>query len=109
MKLPLQIIQLVGALILCCIGGSVGFAQNEDLSVQNTIDLTQARNVRFERNLLQTIENEVEVPEREDVKIDSEERRTATGGIVNSIMIVLTVIAFIGNGLFLVYVFWLSK
>eukprot|EP01040_Poterioochromonas_malhamensis_P004191 gene4191-4486_t len=109
MKFPGQFLPLLVALLLCCVGGSVGLTQNEDLSVQNKIDLTPIRNVRFERNLLQTIENEVEVPEREDLKIESEERRTATGGIVNSIMIVLTVIAFIGNGLFLVYVFWLSK
>lgn len=37
------------------------------------------------------------------------EPRTATGGIINTIMISLTVVSFIGNALFLVYVFWLSK
>eukprot|EP01036_Dinobryon_divergens_P025269 gene25270-33799_t len=35
--------------------------------------------------------------------------RTATGGLINTLMIVLTVFACIGNGLFLIYVFWLSK
>ena len=35
--------------------------------------------------------------------------RTATGGIVNTIMVALTVFAFLGNGAFMVYVFWLSK
>ena len=35
--------------------------------------------------------------------------RTATGGFVNTIMVSLTVFAFLGNGAFMVYVFWLSK
>jgi hypothetical protein len=35
--------------------------------------------------------------------------RTATGGIIYSLIVLLTVFAFIGNGAFLVYVFWLSK
>lgn len=35
--------------------------------------------------------------------------RTATGGFINTVMILLTVFAFIGNGAFLIYVFWLSK
>lgn len=35
--------------------------------------------------------------------------RTATGGLINTVMIVLTIFAFLGNGAFLVYVFWLSK
>ena len=35
--------------------------------------------------------------------------RTATGGVINTIMVFLTIVSFIGNGMFLVYVFWLSK
>ena len=35
--------------------------------------------------------------------------RTATGGFVHTIMVFLTVVAFIGNGAFMIYVFWLSK
>ena len=35
--------------------------------------------------------------------------RTATGGIINTLLSFLTVIAFIGNGAFMVYTFWLSK
>lgn len=35
--------------------------------------------------------------------------RTATGGFISTILILLTAVAFIGNGAFLVYVFWLSK
>lgn len=35
--------------------------------------------------------------------------RTATGGIINTLMVILTIVSFIGNFLFLVYVFWLSK
>ena len=32
--------------------------------------------------------------------------RTATGGLIYKIMVTLTVIAFLSNGAFLVYVFW---
>ena len=39
----------------------------------------------------------------------TQEIRTATGGWINTIMIFLTLVAFCGNGLFLCYVFWLSK
>jgi hypothetical protein len=35
--------------------------------------------------------------------------RTATGGFINTIMVFLSVVAFVGNGAFMVYVFWLSK
>lgn len=37
------------------------------------------------------------------------EIRTATGGLINTVMITLTMFAFAGNAMFLVYVFWLSK
>ena len=35
--------------------------------------------------------------------------RTATGGIINTLLSFLTVLAFLGNGAFMVYAFWLSK
>lgn len=41
--------------------------------------------------------------------LDMPVSRTATGGFVNTIMVALTVFAFLGNGAFMVYVFWLSK
>lgn len=34
---------------------------------------------------------------------------TATGGLVYTLLVFLTGVAFVGNGAFLVYVFWLSK
>lgn len=37
------------------------------------------------------------------------ELRTATGGFVYTLLVTLTVLAFLSNGAFLVYVFWLSK
>ncbi len=46
----------------------------------------------------------------EDVKAKGEgEIRTATGGLIYTLMVTLTVVAFLSNGAFLVYVFWLSK
>ena len=35
--------------------------------------------------------------------------RTATGGIINTLLSFLTVLAFLGTGAFMVYAFWLSK
>lgn len=37
------------------------------------------------------------------------EIRTATGGFVHTLMVVLTVFAFLSNGAFLIHVFWFSK
>ena len=34
--------------------------------------------------------------------------RTATGGFINSVLNFLTICCFIGNGVFMIYVFWLS-
>lgn len=46
----------------------------------------------------------------EDVKVKGEgEIRTATGGLIYTLMVTLTVVAFLSNGAFLIYVFWLSK
>lgn len=39
----------------------------------------------------------------------SGEVRTATGGFIYTLLVTLTVIAFLSNGAFLIYVFWLSK
>ncbi len=38
-----------------------------------------------------------------------EDPRTATGGIINTLMVLLSIFAVLGNGAFLVYVFLLSK
>jgi len=35
--------------------------------------------------------------------------RTATGGIINSLMIFLSFLAFLGNAVFLIHVFWLKE
>ena len=35
--------------------------------------------------------------------------RTATGGFIYTLMVLLTILAYIGNAIFLIYVFWLSR
>ena len=45
----------------------------------------------------------------DDYERDVGEIRTATGGFIYTLMVTLTVVAFLSNGAFLVYVFWLSK
>jgi hypothetical protein len=56
---------------------------------------------------IQELPKDGSIPDAEET--DEQSIRTATGGIIYTIMISLTVIAFIGNGAFLVYVFFLSK
>ena len=36
-------------------------------------------------------------------------QRTATGGAIHSLLVMLTIASFFGNAAFVVYVFWLSK
>lgn len=45
----------------------------------------------------------------DDYERDIGEIRTATGGFIYTLMVTLTIVAFLSNGAFLVYVFWLSK
>ena len=42
----------------------------------------------------------------EDDDEDEPEPRSAMAGIMNTIMVILTFVSFIGNGIFLVHVFW---
>ena len=35
--------------------------------------------------------------------------RTATGGFIYTLMVLLTIVAYFGNASFLIYVFWLSR
>jgi len=45
----------------------------------------------------------------EEVLQRSGEIRTATGGLIHTFLVILTVFAFLSNGAFLVHVFWFSK
>jgi hypothetical protein len=42
-------------------------------------------------------------------QVEAPAPRTATGGAINTLMIVLTLAAFIGNAAFLVHVFWFNE
>lgn len=49
-------------------------------------------------------------PEDVDIEIEPVHyKRTATGGVINTVLTILTMIAFFGNLSFAVYVFWLSR
>jgi hypothetical protein len=50
-----------------------------------------------------------ELPRTVNAPASSSEVRTATGGFIYTLLVTLTVIAFLSNGAFLIYVFWLSK
>ena len=50
----------------------------------------------------------------ENILVDDENEneqyvRTATGGFIYTLMVLLTILAYIGNAIFLIYVFWLSR
>lgn len=51
---------------------------------------------------------ELEQQQQEDL-LSAQFRRTATGGVMQSALTLLTLAAFAGNFSFAVYVFWLSK
>jgi len=55
--------------------------------------------------IISTEEKNIEKQEGEQTPIV----RTATGGFIHTIMVFLTIVSFIGNGAFMVYVFWLSR
>jgi hypothetical protein len=79
--------------------------QGVDASASSSLIEKAPKQERFDKE-----EEEIQ----EDDPEDTEERnrkhfRTATGGIIHYIMFSLTIVSFIGNGFFMVYVFWLSK
>jgi hypothetical protein len=77
--------------------------QKSSLSNQRKLPITHAEEIKP----IQELPKDGSIPDAEET--DEQSIRTATGGIIYTIMISLTVIAFIGNGAFLVYVFFLSK
>jgi hypothetical protein len=57
------------------------------------------------QGMLQTAKKEAEASADDDYQPDP---RTATGGIINTLLVVLTILAFMGNAGFLVHVFWIK-
>jgi hypothetical protein len=81
-------------------------------SEEKMLNLQKNDNVKNENNIIKN-EN-ISKNENKDTKLLNDNdivpiSRTATGGFVNTILVFLTVFAFLGNGAFMVYVFWLSK
>ena len=82
---------------------------NSIINVNNIIDTNH-------RKLLEDIAS-LSTEKKEDIIVQKEEKvvehapvvRTATGGFIHTIMVFLTIVSFIGNGAFMVYVFWLSR
>lgn len=74
-------------------------------SEEKMLNLQKTDNIKNENNVIKMEIAGTVVNENDIVPIS----RTATGGFVNTILVFLTVFAFLGNGAFMVYVFWLSK
>jgi hypothetical protein len=117
-------------LLLSCLVVSIGSVQvvaevqngNTGLHSSNQQIVGNAQNTRFRRALQEAITTAtsaaaavnvaaapVEKSKDDDYSQGNGEIRTATGGFVYTLMVTLTVVAFVSNGAFLVYVFWLSK
>jgi hypothetical protein len=82
-------------------------------SEEKMMNLQKNDNVKIENNIIKN-ENNISKNENKDTKLLNDNdivpiSRTATGGFVNTILVFLTIFAFLGNGAFMVYVFWLSK
>ena len=96
---------------------------NRDSNSNNSIDVNLNMNININKNSRQLLEDtaisstEIKVNsivEKEQKPIEKEVDqtpivRTATGGFIHTIMVFLTIVSFIGNGAFMVYVFWLSR
>lgn len=96
---------------------------NRDSNSNNNIDVNLNMNININKNSRQLLEDtaisstEIKVNsivEKEQKPIEKEVDqtpivRTATGGFIHTIMVFLTIVSFIGNGAFMVYVFWLSR
>lgn len=86
--------------------------ENEEIADSPAKPLLAAQVNEGEESVIKSLEGAAKA--REDIENDDEEEgkgkiRTATGGIVHSAIVLLTLFAFAGNAAFLVYVFWLSK
>mmetsp|Transcript_34141 Transcript_34141/g.32566 ORF Transcript_34141/g.32566 Transcript_34141/m.32566 type:complete len:123 (+) Transcript_34141:245-613(+) len=75
-------------------------------SEEKMLNLPKNDIVKNENNISKNENEETIIVNNNDIVPIS---RTATGGFVNTILVFLTVFAFLGNGAFMVYVFWLSK
>eukprot|EP00981_Chlorochromonas_danica_P009592 scaffold2755_cov194-Ochromonas_danica.AAC.5 len=86
--------------------------ENEEVMDSHAKPLLAAQVGEGEETVIKSLEGAAKA--REHIENDDEEEgkgkiRTATGGIVHSAIVLLTLFAFAGNAAFLVYVFWLSK
>ena len=86
--------------IYLCLHFNSAISQNIAYHNENII-------LKSDRRLIDTVE--WESPEninRESGKSDIK-NRTATGGVIRNILSFLSFVAFVGNGIFMIYVFWM--
>jgi len=105
MQLTKSLIQLI---VLCSVAfGKIDSNDKSEVSLSLVASKTNLKGATLSSP--KTNDNNLRVREEVERNKMHSQIRTATGGLINTLMIVLTIFAFIGNGLFLVYVFWLSK
>lgn len=100
MKYFLFSIVLVVCVFLCKAEGE------SEISIGDTVKIPDLRVVE-PQHISQFQQGELIVATADDDEVPT--TRTATGGVINTIMVLLTIFAFIGNGAFLIDVFWLSR
>ena len=91
--------------LLCCLNG-ISSSSSSSNSMNRHLEETTAVVTDVIDTKITTQKNENNIDKGND---PTPILRTATGGFVHTIMVFLTIVSFIGNGAFMVYVFWLSK
>ena len=65
--------------------------------------------IRHLRRHLSESDKQESASDSKDGEANNESIRTATGGLINNILILFSILAFLGNAIFMVNVFWLSR
>ena len=85
------------------------FDRNEASFEESWKNTKKKTHIKETENVFEGKEEEEEVDDDKFRKQEAPKPRTATGGVINTLMIFLTILAFFGNAAFLIHVFWLKE
>ena len=77
-----------------------GLVRSSDL---HKMHIDETRNLQIQS----TTENKQIYPENHDIETLNTQKRTATGGPVRKVLVFLSMVSFLGNGAFMIFVFWM--
>lgn len=83
---------------------------SSSVSINKKFEIERSFESKLNHRSLESLSDAVEqVKTTEGTDEGQETPRRATGGTVHSLLVALTLLSFLGNGLFLVYVFFFSR